>query len=90
MDHDAAIAAACDAVRKREAGIEGFSVGHDGRCAVADWIRNGRYAASTMWGAKADGFWCLPWGSANIYLDINEKDGRLERIAAYCQNTIDP
>jgi hypothetical protein len=90
MAHEAALSAACDAVRSRQAKIDGFSIAPDGRCSVADWIRKPSYAAYSLWSARADGFWCLPWGGAVVYLDVSEKDGHLERIAAYCQNTFDP
>jgi hypothetical protein len=90
MDHKAAIAAACDGVRNHEAKIDGISIGPDGHCTAADWLRNFQRGAGPTWIANADGFWCLPWGGANIFLDLDKNDGHLERIAAYCQNTFDP
>jgi hypothetical protein len=89
MDHDAAIAAACDAVRNRHVSIGGFSTARDGHCAVDDGERASSQGFDTAWFARSEGFWCLG-GGAFVALDINKKDGRLERIAAYCQNTFDP
>jgi hypothetical protein len=83
MSRDAAVAAACDAVRKNLAQFDSIKLDQKSHRCVADLDQ------TDDWSATADGISCFPWGGALISLEFDGKGGRLKRIAAYCRNTFD-
>jgi hypothetical protein len=85
MSHESAIHAACDAILQGQLSLDGGPIFKKaGKCMVEPAARDKRWAIYYGWSAKADGFSC--WNGYWIDFQFNDRDGRLARIAAYCED----